>query len=281
LHGFTTSIGTNPGELTPLFTFAKTVVHSDILATPLEQYSSSYIGDDPDWREKGINKVLWRGSTTGVEFVKHVEWQLSQRARMHFLSHETAGEQSIMWADTDGLQQEKNFPIKALNDLYMDASFSGSPVQCDEETCPVMEKLIEFAPTMGLDESYQFKYLVDIDGNGWSGRFHRLMSTKSMVIKTTLFPEWYSERVMPWVHYVPLKIDYTDLYDILAFFIGTPDGKGGHDALGEKIAMAGKNWARDHWRKEDMASYMYRLLLEWHRILSREADDVVDLDYFG
>ena len=110
-----------------------------------------------------------------------------------------------------------------------------------------MSKLIHFADTMGLDESYKYKYLVDIDGNGWSGRFHRLMSTKSMVLKTTLFPEWYSERVMPWVHYVPLKVDYTDLYDILGFFIGVPGTTDtAHDALAEKIATAGKAWARDH-----------------------------------
>jgi len=40
---------------------------------------------------------------------------------------------------------------------------------------------------------------MDVDGNGWSGRFHRLMSTKSVVLKSTIFPEWYTERIMPWV----------------------------------------------------------------------------------
>ena len=31
---------------------------------------------------------------------------------------------------------------------------------------------------------------MDVDGNGWSGRFHRLMSMKACVLKSTLFPEW-------------------------------------------------------------------------------------------
>ena len=39
--------------------------------------------------------------------------------------------------------------------FLQDTSFSGSPVQCDPETCKVMEKMIKFADTMGLDESYQ------------------------------------------------------------------------------------------------------------------------------
>lgn len=29
-----------------------------------------------------------------------------------------------------------------------------------------------------------------------SGRFHRLMSSNALVLKSTMFPEWYSERVV-------------------------------------------------------------------------------------
>ena len=53
--------------------------------------------------------------------------------------------------------------------------------------------------------------------------------------------------------YVPLKVDYSDLFPILAFFQGSPyDGSGSHDDLAEKIATAGAAWARDFWRWEDM-----------------------------
>jgi hypothetical protein len=61
--------------------------------------------------------------------------------------------------------------------------------------------------------------------------------------------------------YVPIKVDYSDLYDIMTFFVGTPDGRGSHDEIAAKLAAQGKEWARSHWRKEDMASYMYRLVL--------------------
>jgi hypothetical protein len=155
LHGFTTSLGTDIGELVPLFTFAKTVVHSDILATPLEQYSPTYTGDDPDWADKPINKVLWRGSTTGAEFAQHVDWQLSQRARLHFMSHMEDGSLPVMFADAGGIERQADFSMRDLNAAYMDTSFAGEPTQCDPETCAEMERIIEFAPTMGLDESYQ------------------------------------------------------------------------------------------------------------------------------
>jgi len=40
----------------------------------------------------------------------------------------------------------------------------------------------------------------------------------------------------------------------MAFFVGTPDGRNAHDALAERIASAGKQWAKDVWRREDMAA---------------------------
>jgi len=119
-----------------------------------------------------------------------------------------------------------------------------------------------------------------------------LMSTNSVVVKSTIFPEWYvfpsepffglmnsdhryTDRIQPcelavearsgryslWltgnigVHYVPVKADLTDLYDVLTFF------RGGHDDLARNIAVAGKDWSKTFWRKEDMVSYQFRSAL--------------------
>jgi hypothetical protein len=37
-------------------------------------------------------------------------------------------------------------------------------------------------------------------------------------------PEWWTAQAIPWYHYIPLKYDYTDLWDVLAFLDGAPDG---------------------------------------------------------
>ncbi|GAA5885978.1 hypothetical protein JCM6882_004220 [Rhodosporidiobolus microsporus] len=273
LHGHTMQQGVPLGPLVPLFTFAKTRLHSDILTTPIEQWEAHYIGYEPAWEGKSMNKLLWRGSTTGVEFDRHTPWRKSQRARLHLMSHETEGERSVIWSQR-GQLRESNISTATLNQLYMDTSFSGALQQCDPETCELMLKTMEFKPTIGLDESNTYKYLIDVDGNGWSGRFHRLMSTRSVVLKSTAFPEWYQDRIQEWVHYVPTKVDYSDVYDIMSFFVGTPDGQGGHDSVAEKIGEAGRQWARDFWRYEDMAAYMYRLVLEYARILHHDEGDV-------
>ncbi|KAM0791268.1 hypothetical protein ACM66B_005744 [Microbotryomycetes sp. NB124-2] len=279
LHGFTSVVGTNEGPLVPLFTFAKTNIHSDVLVTPLEQYSPTYIGYDPPWEKKEFNKLMWRGSTTGIDFLVSTDWKNSQRARLHFLTHDMSGNRQVLVASGQDVVKEQSLAMHNLNKAYMDVSFSGGPVQCDDETCTQMRKLIDFAPTMGLTDSYKYKYVIDVDGNGWSGRFHRLMSMKACVLKSTLFPEWYGDRIQPWVHYVPVKVDYSDLYDVMTFFRGGPDGKNDHDDLARKIGLQGKQWAAEHWREQDMAAYMFRLVLEWNRLLHRGEEE--DLDYDG
>jgi hypothetical protein len=45
-------------------------------------------------------------------------------------------------------------------------------------------------------------------------------------------PEWWTAQSIPWYHYIPLKYDYTDLWDVLAFLDGAPDTIG---SLGSSI----------------------------------------------
>ena len=72
-----------------------------------------------------------------------------------------------------------------------------------------------------------------------SARFKRLLSSGAVVFKSTitsefgrsrpdgeptlmyaisiLEAEWWNQRAQAWVHYVPIKIDYSDMYDSIAF----------------------------------------------------------------
>ncbi len=66
------------------------------------------------------------------------------------------------------------------------------------------------------------------------------------------------DRIAPWVHYVPIQIDYSDLYDVLTFFRGDFAGENAHDDLARKIGEGGKAWSEQFWRMEDMTAYMFR-----------------------
>lgn len=61
----------------------------------------------------------------------------------------------------------------------------------------------------------QFKAVIDIDGNSnaWTGLFLSLLGG-SCVVKIASehgFSQWYYDRLLPWVHYVPVQSDLSDL----------------------------------------------------------------------
>jgi hypothetical protein len=68
----------------------------------------------------------------------------------------------------------------------------------------------------------------------------------------------FTDRIAPWVHYIPVKIDLSDVYDSLVFFRGDLNGDDAHDELARKIALAGSEWSKTFWRKEDLTAYMFR-----------------------
>ena len=68
----------------------------------------------------------------------------------------------------------------------------------------------------------------------------------------------FTDRIAPWVHYIPVQVDLSDLYDSLMFFRGDLHGNNAHDDLARKIASAGREWSLRYWRKEDLTAYMFR-----------------------
>lgn len=147
-----------------------------------------------------------------------------------------------------------------------------------------------------MNEQFATKYLPDIDGNGFSGRYLAFLRSTSVPIKATLFSEWHDSRLVPWYHFVPMQNSFVDLYGILEYFVGwmgNDDGEendgvifmeGGHDEQARKIAMQGKEWAEKVLRREDMLVYLLRLLLEYRRVCEDDreimgwVDDLLEKD---
>ena len=87
-----------------------------------------------------------------------------------------------------------------------------------------------------------YKYQIDIDGNtnSWPGLFQKLL-TGSPVLKVRspkLYRQWYYPRLIPWLNYVPVSTDMSDLLDIIDYLIR-------HDDLAHAIGIAGRQLAED------------------------------------
>ncbi|KAJ7683894.1 hypothetical protein B0H17DRAFT_1181503 [Mycena rosella] len=63
------------------------------------------------------------------------------------------------------------------------------------------------------DDGYKYKYVLDLDGNAFSGRYLGLLRSGSLVFKSTLFTEYFSDWLRPFEHYVPVLPDLSDLVE--------------------------------------------------------------------
>lgn len=95
----------------------------------------------------------------------------------------------------------------------------------------------------------------------------------------------YSERLIPWAHFVPIDLRFHALHSTLAYFAGIQN-KEGRKLNGREVSMAarqedgkwiaeeGQRWAAKALRSEDREVYMFRLLLEWGRIIDEKRDEI-------
>lgn len=235
-------------KLMPIFSLSKTVLNQDIPVTPIGKdghFESA--GIEPAWNKKS-GKMYWRGLATGLFHNKKAgaKWRQNHRERLHFLANDRTGNEAELMVPvtTTGTAKYERHGLKALGEYYTNVKLAQGPWQCDEGdgTCGEMRTEIDFAPKDPPEEANKYKYILDTDGNAWSSRFPRLMQGLNVKLKATIFPEWNSLFLPEWFAYVPVKMDYSDLYSVLAFFRGSPSGRGSHDEVARRIAKNGQCW---------------------------------------
>ncbi|KAF8201269.1 glycosyltransferase family 90 protein [Mycena galopus ATCC 62051] len=279
-HGQFLSYGRGPTperSLVPEFSDCSSPIHHNIrIPTPYGWVADVLPrADDPPWDDKPDERVLWRGSSTGISYSPRTRWQRSHRIALVRAANEVAGTMALL-SPLRGPHEPVGAPEEVrkarVNPGVMDVAFAGEPIMCDKETCGMLKTMFPFRPRQSVKEAGDYKYVIDVDGNGWSGRFKRLITSNSLVFKATIYPEWYVDRIAPWVHYVPIQLDLSDLHDAAVFFRGDASGAGAHEDLARKIALAGRAWSKEFWRREDMVAYFFRLMLEYARLMSEDRE---------
>jgi hypothetical protein len=122
-----------------------------------------------------------------------------------------------------------------------------------------------------MTDQFRYKYLADVDGNSFSGRYLGFLKSTSLPIKATIWREWHDSRLVAWKHFVPMDNRFIDYYAIMQYFLGVGDLPG-HDDMAKMIALEGKLWADQVLRRVDMQIYTLRLLLEYARVSDERRD---------
>ncbi|KAJ3799232.1 hypothetical protein GGU11DRAFT_743546 [Lentinula aff. detonsa] len=274
-------------------------------------------------KESKRNKIFWRGATTGGGNSPPGFAALYQRHRaVRMAGWDVEGDVEIWIPSTTSLlanssssstAKKSNYndvpltahkvPAATLNKALMDVAFVKA--NNADQYPGGLEKLMaehRFSGSVYLGGHWQYKYLLDLDGMSYSGRFMSFLASDSVPIKSTAYEEFFSEWIEPWLHYIPLSSSYEEIYNIFGYFSGIPaevveevygnatnpetgaplfppgtkipaiPGAPDGDARLRRIARAGKQWKRTIGRTLDLESYVYRLALEWARLCADDRD---------
>ena len=278
-------------ELMPVFSQSKAHGYSDILYPSAWNYMdkvrydpSPERPDDTFFSKK--NTLFWRGATSeGVSAVG--TWQGMTRQRLVHLANNLTSSDSVTLL-LPSLPDSSKYAYRTLSgsevphlNLSMDIHVVDHIARCGLSDCPNQAAEFGLVGPSDFQDHWKYRYLFDLDGAGFSGRFLPFLQSHSLPFKSALFREWYDDRLQAWLHFVPQDLRLHAVYSTLAYFAGVDGVQGGkqvkmeaHVEQGEKIAEAGREWAGKVLRKEDMEIYFFRLLLEWGRLTDDRRDSV-------
>lgn len=187
------------------------VLIPDIYFVSKDGYKSEKITFETNympWSQRS-NKVFWRGSTTGE---RRPDWKYLPRIRLCEI------------ANSDAKQRFDCFISHVVQEQY--------PEELEEiRSTGLLKNFISNSNLTG------FKYHIDIDGNtsSWPGLFTKLLSG-GVVLKVSSergYRQWYYPRLEPWVHYVPVAADFSDLFEKVEWLYD-------HDEDAQRIGEAGR-----------------------------------------
>ena len=246
-------------DLFPIFSQSKISSYSDILyPSPWYWYGKVPYNEtlDMDWQDKS-DLMYWRGSTTGG-FSRNGGWR--RQHRQHIVQKINAKDQAKI-LENQGAESNEDWQVKLAPRSSFKENFDvhfSHVGQCDPGDCDAQKEFFELKNAQDQQAAWKYKYLLDMDGNAFSGRFYAFLKSKSLVYKMAIFREWHEEWLKPWVHFVPFSLRGDEWVETLRWFGDEPAGK----TTAERIALQGRLWADKVLRNEDMEVWFFRLLLE-------------------
>ncbi|KAK8013255.1 hypothetical protein PG991_009526 [Apiospora marii] len=265
-------------ELLPIFSQSRMHNFADILYPSPWNFGDKVVYDDSKsipWQDK-LNSLYWRGRASDG-YATNGAWQVFLRARLVHLAASIRDSLQpsalLKYIASERRQNGDDVPPPVTVNVSFVGDFND---RCDQRDCRLQQATFygsptaEPAPSQDFEEHWHHRHLVDLDGAAFSGRFLPFLNSASLPYRAALFRTWWEERVHAWRHFVPLDVRLRELGGILGYLSGTASGNS--DA--ERIASEGRAWAEKAMRKEDMSVYMFRLLLEWGRILDDRREEV-------
>ena len=96
----------------------------------------------------------------------------------------------------------------------------------------------EGAPFVSLADHCRYRYLIDLEGAGYSGRLKLLLfAGRPLFIQTRRWREFFFDRLVAFEHYIPVKEDLSDLSSQLDWAEANPQSAAAIARQGQEFAI--------------------------------------------
>ncbi|MGE5195727.1 MAG: glycosyl transferase family 90 [Anaerolineae bacterium] len=193
------------------------------------------------WQMK-TSKAFWRGTTTGV--IKKINGTFDTRyTYLNYLEFPRVKLTQLSLAFPDLIDAKFNSLCQGAEQLVLQFnSFLGN-----------------FTP---IREHLKYKYQILIDGNScaYTRAYWELFSETVMFKQTSDNVQWYYRALQPYVHYIPINNDVSDLLEKIKWAQM-------HDETAFKIAQNAKTFAEGNLQTSDVYLYFYLILQAYAKLL--------------
>lgn len=152
--------------MVPEFSACSTTVHHNIrIPTPYGWVEDIPRGDDPEWDQKLDERLLWRGTNTGIYHADHTRWQESHRISAVGHANDLNGTMDIILPQDSKLHpvgEPKTARKSHVNPAMMDIAFAGDPTACTPKTCTLLEQKFPWRERQTFKEAGNYKYVLDV-----------------------------------------------------------------------------------------------------------------------
>ena len=138
-----------------------------------------------------------------------------------------------------------------------------------EEVLRYLKRLDLFRETCSFTDYFQYKFLIDIDGNAnsWS-LFPKLLSGACILKVESEWSQWYYDRLIPWKHFVPIHKSLANLEVSIEWCLL-------NDQECQAIAQAGQRFAMSLAFDSEMQSALTRTLTQGLFLQHGQKSDVL------
>lgn len=245
----------------PILSMSKTDDYADILIPTHEDWarvkqkeskwftdSRVSIGGEEkeiiDFKSKKPTAVF-RGSSTGEGFTV----ETNQRLKIAYMS-------SLNKKDTNDNIPYLDCGITKWNTRVKKIHNSSKIQMIDPAKLPF--SLVEF---MTISQQQSYKYIVHIDGHVSAFRLSSMLKLNSVIlIVQSKWKMWYSDLLVPYEHYIPIKSDLSDLYSQIEWCKENDD-------LCEYIAANARDFSEKYLEKDGILDYTQKMLFDLNQFM--------------